>query len=113
GVILSSKDRAFYWKTAYDEGFAEFSPGVLLTLDISRKQQDDPKTAATDSCAIAGHPMIERVWAGRLDLVDCLVAIRPEGARQLKAWLVQRDLRRSVREGAKRLLFPLLGRKHS
>jgi CelD/BcsL family acetyltransferase involved in cellulose biosynthesis len=113
GVVLSSKDRAFYWKTAYDEGFAEFSPGVLLTLDISRKQQDDPKTAATDSCAIEGHPMIERLWTERLGLVDCLVAIGPGGARQLKAWLIQRDLERRLKEGAKRLLFPLLGRKRS
>jgi CelD/BcsL family acetyltransferase involved in cellulose biosynthesis len=70
GVILSSQERAFYWKTGYDEAFAEFSPGVLLTLDLSRKQQDDPKTNATDSCAIEGHPMIERLWPDRLAFVD-------------------------------------------
>jgi hypothetical protein len=113
GVILSSKNRAFYWKTAYDEVFAEFSPGVLLTLDISRKQQDDPKVDATDSCAIEGHPMIERLWPQRLALVDCLIAIRPGGGVWLKAWLIRRDLARRLKEIAKPLLFPLLGRKRS
>lgn len=113
GLILFSKDRAFYWKTAYDEAFAEFSPGVLLTLDLSRRQQDDPRIAATDSCAIAGHPMIERLWPRRLELVDGLVALRRGGAWRLKLWLAERALAGRAKETAKRLIFPLLGRKHS
>src|SRR5579872_709970 len=113
GLILLSQDRAFYWKTAYDEAFAEFSPGVLLTLDISRKQQDDPRIAATDSCAIEGHPMIERLWPQRLELVDRLDALRPGGAWRLKLWLAERALARHAKDAAKRLLFPLLGRKRS
>ncbi len=113
GLLLLSKDRAFYWKTAYDEAFAEFSPGVLLTLDISRKQQDDPRIAATDSCAIAGHPMIERLWLQRLELVDCLVALRPGAAWRLNLWLAGRRLASRAKDAAKRLIFPMLGRKHS
>jgi CelD/BcsL family acetyltransferase involved in cellulose biosynthesis len=113
GVILSSQDRAFYWKTGYDEAFAEFSPGVLLTLDLSRKQQDDPKIATTDSCAIEGHPMIDRLWPDRLALVDWLVAIRPGGGIWLNAWLSNRRLVRRAKESLKPLLYRLLGRKRS
>ena len=113
GVILFAKDRAFYWKTAYDEAFADFSPGVLLTLDISRRQQDDRAVAATDSCAIAGHPMIDRLWPQRLALVDCLVAIGPGGASRLRAWRAQSELGGRLKDVAKRLVYPLIGRKRS
>jgi CelD/BcsL family acetyltransferase involved in cellulose biosynthesis len=112
-VLLTSKDHAFYWKTAYDEAFAEFSPGALLALDVSRKQQDDPDIAATDSCAIAGHPMIERLWLERLALVDGLVALRPGGDWRLSLWLAKRELTRRLKDLAKRVLFPLLGRKRT
>jgi CelD/BcsL family acetyltransferase involved in cellulose biosynthesis len=112
-VLLTSKDRAFYWKTAYDEAFAEFSPGALLTLEVSRKQQNDPQIAATDSCAVAGHPMIERLWLERLALVDRLVALRPGGDWRLSLWLAKREQTRRFKEFAKRALFPLLGRKRT
>jgi CelD/BcsL family acetyltransferase involved in cellulose biosynthesis len=111
-VLLMSNDRAFYWKTAYDEAFAEFSPGALLALDVSRKQQDDPHIAVTDSCAVAGHPMIERLWLERLALVDGLVALRP-GDWRLSLWLAKREQTRRLKEIAKRALFPLLGRKRT
>ena len=74
GLTLRAGDRAFYWKTAYDEAYAEYSPGLQLTLELSRLQQRDPAIAATDSCAIEGHPMIDRLWSARLALVDCVIA---------------------------------------
>jgi CelD/BcsL family acetyltransferase involved in cellulose biosynthesis len=113
GVVLSSNDRAFYWKTAYDEAFAEFSPGVLLTLDLSRALEDDPRIAMTDSCAIEGHPMIERLWPQRIALVDRLIELRPGGDWRIKLWLAERQQTHRFKELAKRALFPLLGRKRS
>jgi hypothetical protein len=100
-------------ETGYDESFAEFSPGVLLTLDLSQKQQDDPKIATTDSCAIEGHPMIDRLWPDRLALVDWLVAIRPGGGIWLNAWLSNRRLVRRAKQSLKPFLYRLLGRKRS
>jgi CelD/BcsL family acetyltransferase involved in cellulose biosynthesis len=113
GVVLTAADRAFYWKTTFDERLAEYSPGVLLTLDLSRIQERDPGTAVTDSCAIEGHPMIDRLWPGRLSLVDCLIAVRPGAETKLKLWLAQREFASRAKEGAKRLLFPLVGRRRS
>ena len=113
GVVLSSQGRAFYWKTAYDEAFAEFSPGVLLTLDLSRVQEADPKVEATDSCAIEDHPMIDRLWPGRLALEDRLVPLGSGADWRVKLWLAKREQTRLLKEIAKRALFPLLGRKRS
>ncbi len=58
----------FSFKTAFDEHYARFSPGVLLqqaNLDLL----DDPKIAWVDSCAAPGHPMIDSVWRERRALV--------------------------------------------
>jgi CelD/BcsL family acetyltransferase involved in cellulose biosynthesis len=113
GVVLRAGDRAFYWKTAYDEAYAEYSPGLQLTLELSRLQQRDPGIAATDSCAIEGHPMIDRLWTARLTLVDCVIALRPGPARGLGVWLAAEMARRRLREAAKRAINPLRGRKRS
>ena len=37
GVELRAGRRAFFWKIAYDEAFAAYSPGVLLTRALSRR----------------------------------------------------------------------------
>ncbi|WP_428683395.1 GNAT family N-acetyltransferase [Sphingopyxis sp.] len=58
----------FSFKTAFDEDYARFSPGVLLqqaNLDIL----DDPRIDWVDSCAAPGHPMIDSVWRERRHLV--------------------------------------------
>lgn len=58
----------FSFKTAFDEEYARFSPGVLLqqaNLDLL----DDPQIAWVDSCAAPGHPMIDSVWRERRALV--------------------------------------------
>jgi CelD/BcsL family acetyltransferase involved in cellulose biosynthesis len=113
GLMLRSGDRAFYWKTAYDEAYAEYSPGVQLTLEISRAQQRDATIATTDSCAIEGHPMIDRLWTARLALIDCVVATRPGAARGLALWLAAEAAKLRLKEIAKRAINPLRGRKRS
>lgn len=55
---------AFSFKTAFDEEFARFSPGVLIqleNLDILDRQG----IAWMDSCATADHPMIDSLWGER------------------------------------------------
>ena len=70
GVVLRTGPRGFFWKTAYDERFAAFSPGVQATLELSRHLEGEPGLALVDSCAIADHPMIDRVWPDRIELID-------------------------------------------
>ncbi len=55
---------AYSYKTAFDERFARFSPGVLLqreNLDLL----NHPAVQWCDSCAAADHPMIDHLWSER------------------------------------------------
>jgi len=104
GLVLRARRRAFYWKTAYDEAFAAFSPGVQLTLDLSRVLERDASIALTDSCAIANHPMIDRLWPARLALIDCVIATRAGSAAALALWLKGEALRLRLRGTAKTLV---------
>ncbi|WP_235302896.1 GNAT family N-acetyltransferase [Sphingopyxis sp. MWB1] len=59
---------AFSFKTAFDEDFARYSPGVLLQQE-NLALLDDPRIQWTDSCAAPDHPMIDSVWRERRQLV--------------------------------------------
>lgn len=74
GVLLISGATAFFWKIAYDEEYAQFSPGVLLSCELSRALIQDPKIATTDSCACADHPMIDRLWPEKMAVGDVFIS---------------------------------------
>jgi CelD/BcsL family acetyltransferase involved in cellulose biosynthesis len=88
-IRLRSGRAAWFWKIAYDESFARFSPGVLLTLALTEELLDDGAIAHADSCATADHPMIDHIWRERLPLCDRLIGARPQApfssARYLEA----------------------------
>jgi CelD/BcsL family acetyltransferase involved in cellulose biosynthesis len=76
-IVLRHQDRAFYFKLGIDERFARFSPGVQLTLDLTRHLCADAVLATADSTASADHPMINPIWRGRLKIGDVLIPLRP------------------------------------
>ena len=65
---------SFSFKTAFDEDFARFSPGVLIQLENLRIL-DRPDIRWMDSCAIENHPMINGLWAERRQLVNVSVPL--------------------------------------
>jgi CelD/BcsL family acetyltransferase involved in cellulose biosynthesis len=75
-IVLRHQDRAFYFKLGIDERFAKFSPGVQLTLDLTRHLCADPQIATADSTADADHPMINPIWRGRFAIGDVLIPLR-------------------------------------
>ena len=75
-IVLRHHDRAFYFKLGVDENFAKFSPGVQLTLDLTRHLCADPAIAMVNSTAKPGHPMIDPIWRGRLAIGDVLIPLR-------------------------------------
>ena len=102
-VILRSGDTAWCWKIAYDEAYARASPGVQLILEATRALLADRSIVRVDSCATAGHPMIDHIWRERLALADHLV--RPGPGRQFAfalAYTLERA-RRAAIACAKRL----------
>ena len=64
----------FAFKTAYAEGLARFSPGVLLQ-QANLGLLDRADIDWIDSCAAPGHPMIDSIWRERRSLVWVNAAI--------------------------------------
>lgn len=75
-VVLRHLDRAFYFKLGIDERFAKFSPGVQLTLELTRHLCADAALTTADSTASADHPMINPIWRGRLKISDVVIPLR-------------------------------------
>lgn len=61
---LISGAGCFSYKTAFDESYARFSPGVLLQRE-NLAMLDKDGAGWADSCASADHPMIDRIWRER------------------------------------------------
>src|SRR5580704_10683259 len=79
-ITLRNADTAWFWKIVYDENFAQYSPGVVLTLAVTEDLVEDTSLVRTDSCATANHPMIDHIWRERLVLSDRLIGARPEAS---------------------------------
>ena len=75
-IVLRHQDRAFYFKLGVDERFAKFSPGVQLTLELTRHLCADPAIRLVNSTANPDHPMINPIWRGRLAIGDVLIPLR-------------------------------------
>jgi hypothetical protein len=75
GIVLRHQDRAFFFKLGVDERFAKYSPGVQLTLDLTRHLCADPAIASADSTAGPDHPMINPIWRGRFTVGDVLIPL--------------------------------------
>jgi len=65
---------AYSFKTAFAEDYARFSPGLLLQLE-NLEMLSRPGIAWTDSCAIPGHSMIERIWREKRTFISRNIAI--------------------------------------
>ncbi len=108
-VTLASGDTAWCWKIAYNEGLARSSPGVQLVCDLTESLLAESTPLRVDSCATAGHPMIDQVWRERLTLSDRLIALRPSAVPFALACGVE-TLRRSAIAAAKAARDRLRGR---
>jgi CelD/BcsL family acetyltransferase involved in cellulose biosynthesis len=75
-VVLRHQDRAFYFKLGVDERFAKCSPGVQLTLELTRHLCDDPRVVSADSTAAPDHPMINPIWRGRFAIGNVVIPLR-------------------------------------
>jgi CelD/BcsL family acetyltransferase involved in cellulose biosynthesis len=100
GIVLRHQSRAFFFKIGVDERFAKYSPGVQLTLDLTRHLCADPSIASADSTASPDHPMINPIWRGRLAIGDVLIPLRQNDpvVAMIHTALV---LRHSAREAAR------------
>lgn len=77
GLVLRDAGRAFFFKIAMDETQARTSPGVQLTLELTKHLCADPDIAFADSTADAEHPMIDHIWRERIAMADVFVQLSP------------------------------------
>jgi len=105
GLILRQGNTALFFKIAYDEAFARYSPGVQLTVELTRRLADDPIITYADSTALPGHPMIDHVWRERRRMGDLMISTRPGPIGPGLAHLV--IARARLRERAKRFVHTI------
>ena len=85
---------AYSFKTAFDERYSRYSPGVLLqreNLEVLRNHD----IAWVDSCAAADHPMIDHIWRERRAVGRLSIAIGGKLRRAAFARLVRAELGRN------------------
>lgn len=112
-ILMESGGRSYFWKTAYDESFAAYSPGALLARALVDRQLARPGIDLTDSCAVADHPMIDRIWPDRQAMADFEICCAPKQARAFHAAIRRRSTARRLRASAKQALARAFGRRVS
>lgn len=93
-INLLTPPGAYSYKTAFDERYARYSPGVLVqreNLDLL----DDAAVRWCDSCAAADHPMIDHIWRERRPVGRLSIAIGGTLRRALFGQLLRRELWRN------------------
>jgi CelD/BcsL family acetyltransferase involved in cellulose biosynthesis len=93
-VNFLAQPGSFSFKTAFDEDYARYSPGVLLQIENLALLE---KTGIDwcDSCAAEGHPMIDSLWTGRRHVGRYSIAIGGWGRRAIFGRLVSAELARN------------------
>ncbi|ESY75193.1 GNAT family N-acetyltransferase [Mesorhizobium sp. M0051] len=113
-IVFVETGVAYTWKTAYDETLAAYSPGTLLTIEVTRQHLDDPNIMMTDSCAVPDHPVMSRLWAERKPMGTLVIGLTPDADRLTRQAASQLHLYRETRNMARLLrnrMKSLLGRR--
>jgi hypothetical protein len=100
-VVFVVGGEAFTWKTAFDETFAEFSPGKLLVWRLTEQHLDDPNIVRTDSCAMPDHPVMSHLWRERETMGTLIVGLQPGRDRDVRQVTTQLHLYRNTRNVAR------------
>ena len=99
---LRARTTSFSLKIAHDEGFSQYSPGVLLELFNIKSFGGEPSAILRmDSCADPNHSMIDRLWEGRRQIAFMTAARRGLLLRTLvRMRPLIRRARRTLRAGS-------------
>jgi hypothetical protein len=81
-ITLASGGHRSAFKTAYDEDYAAYSPGVRVLIEASRGMLASDATFF-DSCARAGHPVVDSLWSERLPMGQVNIPAGGTGDRLL------------------------------
>jgi len=82
---FAAGEGAFVFKTAYDEEFRRFSPGILVELDMIRAFHERADLQWMDSFTAAGNSTIDRLWKHRCIVQRVAVGANAAGELALAA----------------------------
>lgn len=102
-VVLIDGNRAFTWKTTFDETMAKFSPGMLLMMRATENFMDDPNIISADSCSFAEHPMMGRVWDERHVMNSIVIGLNQSLEKAVRRVSTRLEVYRSSRHLVKSL----------
>jgi CelD/BcsL family acetyltransferase involved in cellulose biosynthesis len=99
-LILRCGPAAFTWKTAFDERFQDFSPGMLLLEDYTTSLLADERIAFVDSCAQDDSGFMA-VWTERQAVADLWFDARRGGSLAFRSLSALQKSYRDLRATAK------------
>jgi CelD/BcsL family acetyltransferase involved in cellulose biosynthesis len=99
-IILRCGTAAFTWKTAFDEKFQDYSPGMLLLEDYTTSFLADPGIAYVDSCAHDDKGFMA-VWRERRAVADLWFDARRGGSLAFRTLSTLQRTYRDLRASAK------------
>lgn len=110
-IVFIMNGEAYTWKTAYDERYARFSPGKLLTSELTEWHLDDANIMRTDSCAVADHPIMSRLWRERETMGTLVIGLKRNSDKDVRQAATQLHLYRNTRNLARILRDKVLGKR--
>lgn len=72
---LLSGQGSYAYRTAYDERFADFSPGIMAEIDSIRHFHDLPVTQWMDSLTEPDNATLNRLWLHRRTMQNVVVGV--------------------------------------
>jgi CelD/BcsL family acetyltransferase involved in cellulose biosynthesis len=111
-IVARAGPTAFTLKTAYDETFREFSPGMLLFEDYTRAFLADRSIASVDSCAHDDDGYMS-AWLERQQIVDLWIDVRRGGSRGFRLLGALQQRYRALRAMTKRAYLAAATLRHA
>lgn len=101
-LVVRAGSATFTWKTAYDEAFQDFSPGMLLLEDYTAAFLADKRIAFVDSCSYDDTGYMS-AWQERREVADLWIDARRGGSLEFRALSGLQKAYREARATAKAL----------
>ena len=99
-IVGRAGGTAFTWKTAYDERFQDFSPGMLLLEDYTAAFLADKTIATVDSCSLDDTGFMS-AWTDRQAVADLWIDARRGGSLEFRILSILQRTYRNLRATAK------------
>ncbi len=106
---LIAGEGSYAWRTAYDERYAEYSPGVMAEIESMRAFHALPGVSWMDSITDPGNAMLNRLWPHRRTMQSVLVGAGAWGEMWVSMLPMMRWAARRVKAAAGSLGFDRSG----